>query len=209
MAACVNSATDANAIVEAKLDLELKMEWQQYRYYQIYRRQFTFEECDRIIDLHVRQEAKTSVLFDSTGAQLRNSDVFWVHPTPETEWIFSRLIAAVEDYNKNYNFEISYEPRAAQLTRYKKHQQYGWHMDLGKLKSSRRKVSAVVELTSSADCLGGGIEIFYGDEIDNRANIGKGDIVMFPSFVMHRASQVHRGTRWSLVFWFVGKEPFK
>jgi len=33
--------------------------------------------------------------------------------------------------------------------------------------------------------------------------------VLFPSFVMHRASMVDSGTRWSLVLWLTGTRPLR
>lgn len=115
----------------------------------------------------------------------------------------------VLEYNKTYEFELLDEINTAQLTRYAKNQQYGWHVDLGAKQSSLRKVSAVVELTPEGCHVGGGIEIFYGDTLDNKVELGAGDIVVFPSFVTHRASRVESGVRWSLVFWFEGPAPFK
>jgi predicted 2-oxoglutarate/Fe(II)-dependent dioxygenase YbiX len=57
--------------------------------------------------------------------------------------------------------------------------------------------------------LGGGPEIFYGETLKNQVDVNMGDLLVFPSFVTHRASEVQNGTRWSLVFWFCGSEPLK
>ncbi len=74
---------------------------------------------------------------------------------------------------------------------------------------SLRKITAVVELTSNNSVGGGGIEVFYGQSAINKVALEIGDIVLFPSFVMHRALMVERGTRWSLVFWLNGTRPLQ
>jgi predicted 2-oxoglutarate/Fe(II)-dependent dioxygenase YbiX len=74
---------------------------------------------------------------------------------------------------------------------------------------SLRKITAVVELTSNQARRGGGIEVFYGQSAENKVHLDVGDIVLFPSFVMHRALAVECGTRWSLVFWLNGTRPLQ
>jgi predicted 2-oxoglutarate/Fe(II)-dependent dioxygenase YbiX len=67
----------------------------------------------------------------------------------------------------------------------------------------------VVELTPRTEHEGGGIEVFYGDGADNNVYLDIGDLVIFPSFVMHRARTVRSGIRWSLVQWVNGKSPLR
>ena len=56
---------------------------------------------------------------------------------------------------------------------------------------------------------GGGIEVFYGEGAANRVGLSCGDVLIFPSFIMHRALPVRHGTRWTLVSWLTGPEPLK
>jgi PKHD-type hydroxylase len=56
---------------------------------------------------------------------------------------------------------------------------------------------------------GGGIEVFYGQEMANRIALGQGDALIFPSFIMHRALPVQSGTRWTLVSWLTGSKSLK
>ena len=96
----------------------------------------------------------------------------------------------------------------AQLTRYTPGQHYDWHMDLGPKKASLRKITLVLRLGSNKDAQGGGTEIFQGDSADSHVHADVGDVVVFPSFVIHRASPVNTGVRWSLVIWLKGSRPF-
>ena len=184
-------------------------EWNQYRYYEVSPGKFSLSECNRIIDLHQSSDSTLSQLYDHTGSKLRDSNLFWIRKAPDTAWIFERVEAAVAQYNKSYGFELIEQVDTAQLTRYSDNQQYGWHVDLGPNQASLRKVSVVVELTPQATRVGGGVEIFYGETSNNKVPLQAGDLLIFPSFVLHRASKVESGVRWSLVFWFMGQTPFR
>ena len=183
--------------------------WETYRYFAIHRNGFTADECARIIKLHQNSQLVRGVMSTVEGRSVRDSDIFWIPRAADTDWIFSRVWDSVSQYNATYGFELAEEMGQAQLTRYQPGQHYEWHMDLGAGRPSLRKITAVVELTSRASREGGGIEIFYGQSIENRLDLDIGDIVLFPSFVMHRAVMVESGTRWSLVSWLNGTRPFR
>lgn len=182
--------------------------WETYQYFTINKNRFADDECARIIDLHRYNQLVRGKLSTVEGRTVRDSDIFWIPRAENTEWIFSRLWDTVSQYNTAYGFELADEMGQAQLTRYRPGQHYEWHMDLGAGRPSLRKITAVVELTSQASRQGGGIEIFYGQSVENRLDLDIGDVVLFPSFVMHRAAMVENGTRWSLVLWLNGTRPF-
>ena len=189
---------------EASRDL-----WQIHNYFEVYKSHFDGKECKQIIDLHHNNHLIRSTISNTAGLTLRESDLFWIPRIPDTEWIFSRLWNVVSLYNSNYGFELSDDMGQAQLTRYQSGQHYEWHMDLGARQLSLRKITAVVELAPKDLMKGGGLEIFYGGSIENKVDLDVGDVVVFPSFVMHRASLVESGTRWSLVLWLNGTRPLR
>jgi PKHD-type hydroxylase len=174
--------------------------WNTFNYCQIFAQRFSATECEDVIALHNENVAIQSKI---PG---RDSDLFWVPQTTDTDWIFARIWQIVTLYNAQYGFALSEEIGQLQLTRYSKDQLYNWHMDLGPGAMSLRKISVVVELATGGYC-GGGTEVFYGQETSNRIALGQGDALVFPSFVMHRALPVHRGTRWTLVSWLTGPAP--
>ncbi len=182
--------------------------WHQYGYYEIYRSQFSEEECRHIVSLHDRYDRVASKLGQSDHP-IRDCNLFWIPRNDRTEWLFDRLWQLGKHFNEDYGFEIAADMGMAQLTRYSPGQQYDWHMDLGPKEASLRKISMVVQLSSQEDISGGGTEIFYGDALDNQVHARIGDVVVFPSFVMHRASVVNSGVRWSLVVWLMGLQPFR
>jgi PKHD-type hydroxylase len=182
--------------------------WDAFNYCEVFARQFEVEECERVIALHQGSGALESRMPRGDGAFIRDSDLFWVARTAQTEWIFDRLWNLATLYNSQYGFELLGEMDQLQLTRYATGQLYNWHMDLGAGAMSLRKISLVVELAAGGYD-GGGIEVFYGEGTGNRIALGQGDALVFPSFIMHRALPVQSGTRWTLVSWLNGRAPLQ
>jgi PKHD-type hydroxylase len=182
--------------------------WEAFNYCETFAGRFNAEECERVIALHRGMGALQSRMPQGDGGLIRDSDLFWVPRTVETEWIFSRIWELATLYNSRYRFELFEEMGQLQLTRYARDQLYNWHMDLGAGPMSLRKISVVVELAAGGYD-GGGIEVFYGAGTSNRVALGQGDALIFPSFIMHRALPVQSGTRWTLVAWLTGREPLQ
>jgi PKHD-type hydroxylase len=182
--------------------------WDAFHYCEVFPGRFNPPECERIIALHQEEAALRSVMPQGDGGLIRDSHLFWVPRTSDTEWIFARIWDVATQYNSAYGFELFEQMGQLQLTRYAKDQLYNWHMDLGAGEMSLRKISIVVELAAGG-YEGGGIEVFYGDNTNNRIALGQGDALIFPSFIMHRALPVQSGTRWTLVSWLTGPEYFK
>jgi PKHD-type hydroxylase len=180
--------------------------WEAFNYCEVFAGRFSAEECQRVIAVHQQQSALESRLPGRDRGLIRDSDLFWVPRMTETAWIFERIHDVATLYNSRYGFGLSQEMGQLQLTRYMAGQLYDWHMDLGGGEMSLRKISVVVELAAGGYD-GGGIEVFYGEGSGNRIALGQGDVLLFPSFIMHRALPVHSGTRWTLVSWLTGPEP--
>jgi len=182
--------------------------WGAFHYCEVFAGRFSPAECERVIALHQGQGALRSLMPGGSSRSIRDSDLFWVPRTTETEWIFERVWEVARLYNSRYGFGLSEEMGQLQLTRYAKDQLYNWHMDLGAGAMSLRKISVVVELAAGGYD-GGGTEVFYGEGTGNRMALGQGDALIFPSFIMHRALPVQSGTRWTLVSWLTGLEPLR
>jgi len=180
--------------------------WEALNYCEVSAGRFSAEECERIIAQYQETGVLQSRMPRGDSSLIRDSDLFWVPRTPDTEWIFERIWDVATLYNSRYGLELSDEMGQLQLTRYAAGQLYDWHMDLGGGVMSLRKISIVVELAAGGYD-GGGIEVFYGEGSGNRIPLGQGDALIFPSFIMHRALPVHSGTRWTLVSWLIGPKP--
>ena len=71
-----------------------------------------------------------------------------------------------------------------------------------------RKVSITVQLSDTDDYEGGNLEIWSGGDNVKIAPRGRGNVVIFPSYMMHRVTPVTKGTRKSFVLW-VGGEHYR
>jgi predicted 2-oxoglutarate/Fe(II)-dependent dioxygenase YbiX len=173
--------------------------WSEYNYYRIYPQVFVSDLCKKLIDSHIKLPTEHSIL-----GTARNSNLYWLSDNTDlTKHFFESVYDKVLDYNRSLNFEIT-KPTFAQLTKYSSGQYYHWYQDIGAGEPSLRKISVSVQLTSKDPT--GGIEIFYGQD-NPIINLEKGDLVVFPSWLAHRATQP-TNERWSLIFWVCGTDPF-
>ena len=138
---------------------------------------------------------------------VRTSKIKWLDPTPETRWIYQKLGNYIAEANDNvWNFNWEGHTDEIQYTEYYSSEKgkYDWHVDVGNGSMSMRKISAVLLLND--DYEGGDLQIKHvGEELDKT----KGNLFIFPSYLMHRVTTVTKGVRKSLVIWAGGPEPFK
>jgi PKHD-type hydroxylase len=109
--------------------------------------------------------------------------------------------------NQNlYHFDLHSMPEQIQYTEYYDHEKghYDWHMDTGHGNLSQRKISVTVQLSDGDEYEGGDLQLWPGGTYPLVAPRGKGNVVIFPSFLMHRVTPVTRGTRKSFVLWLGG-----
>ena len=107
------------------------------------------------------------------------------------------------------NFQLEYLENI-QLTRYVAPDgHYDFHTDddghsRENIDNSIRKISMSCLLTDSSEFEGGNVQIQTG-ESPYDVKLEKGDIILFPSYKLHRVSPVTKGTRHSLVAWAHGR----
>ena len=149
--------------------------------------------------------------------QKRDSNIVWL----SEPWIYKEIHPYIHTANRNsgWNFEWDFS-EACQFTKYKLNQYYDWHCDswlepYGKDKDINyqgkiRKLSVTCQLTDDSEYEGGELEFQYRNK-DNPNEVilcdharKKGSIIVFPSFIWHRVKPVTKGTRYSLVLWFLG-----
>lgn len=181
---------------------------------------FSEEECDNICSTaseHTR--GKGQVLTNGTGGikdlLARNCELAWLPHSTDTAWMYLRINAFVRDVNEQWlNFELDGEMESLQYLEYGFGQFYGWHQDNGSDAVSRRKLTAVIQLSDPSDYIGGATKIDSqtfmenGDFVD-RAPKTRGSITIFPSHLRHFARPVLWGRRKALVAWFHGNRPLR
>ena len=145
---------------------------------------------------------------EGAGLDSRNSMIKWVPFSDETKWIYDKIGELAGIANKDmYHFDLNNMPENIQYTEYygtnKGH--YDWHMDIGSSGFMQfRKLSVTVQLSGPDEYDGGDLQIWGGGQYPSTAPRGKGNVVIFPSFMMHRVAPVTRGTRKSFVLWLGG-----
>jgi PKHD-type hydroxylase len=142
-----------------------------------------------------------------TETEYRKSNVKWLPMTETYKWIYDKIGNMAKEANENmYHFDLHSMPEQIQYTEYYDHEKghYDWHMDIGHGNLSQRKISVTVQLSDTHDYEGGDLQLWPGGTYPLMAPRGKGNVVIFPSFMMHRITPVTRGTRKSFVLWLGG-----
>jgi len=173
--------------------------------YYWFKEAFSKEEIKKVYELakeYPEQEATTFGAEDD----YRRSKIRWMGFDDKTEWIYQKLVNCMAEANDaEFGFDWDGATEAIQFTTYESGDKghYDWHMDIGDV-NQNRKISAVVLLNDNYD--GGKLHI-DGKDLDE--TVGAGNVIIFPSFLLHKVEEVTRGTRNSLVIWGIGEEPLK
>lgn len=135
----------------------------------------------------------------------RRSEISWIDEQEKTNWLYEKIASLANKANEEmWNFDIWGYLDSLQYTRYyagdKGH--YDWHVDMGP-NMSNRKLSCVLQLSDPKDYEGGDLELNLGNWTSTVTK-GRGIIAFFPSFLLHRVTEVTKGTRISLVTWLCG-----
>lgn len=169
---------------------------------------FSAAECDAILAKFLPGELTPGLLMQQETADLsvRKSAIRFVPYNDDDMWVFNRLRDVATLVNQGLRFELKGFDEGFQLARYAEGEFYHWHADLGADVSALRKLSLVVQLTSSVDYEGGELE-FFPSPI--RAPRDRGTVIVFPSYIPHRVLPVTRGVRHSIASWIAGATPFR
>lgn len=141
--------------------------------------------------------------FNNSGKDVRKSRVAWIKD--------SRILNLLYDYvdmaNRNaFNLHI-YKKADVQFTEYLATEggHYNWHHDIDWNRNDGldRKLSVTVQLSSFDEYKGGDFN-FSECESPSVQLKEKGTVLVFPSYLQHKVTQVTKGTRKSLVAWFEG-----
>lgn len=141
----------------------------------------------------------------------RKSNIKWIPQSDQWEWLYQKLIQMADHANKElWRFDLYTAPELIQYTEYEASEsgKYDWHQDVGDNDLSIRKVSITVQLSDSEEYEGGDLCFWQGGEsLDKNVLVaprGKGNVVLFPSYLLHSVKPVTKGTRKSFVLWLGG-----
>jgi PKHD-type hydroxylase len=170
---------------------------------------FTKEECEMIVAIGQSKKPEAAgVIGGEELKAVRDSNIAWIFPAPEVNWIFQRVAGAVHSLNNDFfKFDLFGLTEGFQFTEYAAPTgYYGAHIDCGK-GIPPRKLSVTIQLSPS-DAYEGGDLLLHYDKTPTKAPTEQGKAIVFPSYLLHEVTPVTKGTRHSLVCWVTGR-PFK
>ena len=140
------------------------------------------------------------------NASHRKSKVRWVY---NENGLCDYLLRYVNQANAvAFNVDIQQEMGEMQFGEYDAEYggKYDWHHDVNWIneKNFDRKLSIVVQLSNPDTYKGGDFEFSEVESPKNEDWSKQGSILVFPSYLTHRVTEVTEGTRYSLVSWVRG-----
>lgn len=147
---------------------------------------------------------------ETDSYETNNRDIAYINPQPHSKWLYDLLFPlALEANEKVFHFDIDIVTDSIHYVIYPEDGGHlDWHMDVGAFGVNKRKLAMTVQLSDSSDYEGGDFQIWMGGEDYLTVPREKGDVIVFPSFCMHRVTPITRGERRCLVFW-TGGRPFR
>ena len=184
---------------------------------------FSKAQCTGIINTAlntwVEQESMIQKKIEQTFEQeldYRNTTLFV--PRENDEWLSNKILETIQSFNngkQGYGFSIKglLEPpclmryQASDINKHGKPGKYDWHLDIGpSTVTSIRKISYSI-LLNYGEYEGGEFitKISKNDDsFEKNNNPEVGIMILFPSFMLHRVTEVTKGTRYVLVGWVHG-----
>jgi PKHD-type hydroxylase len=181
----------------------------------IWRGGFSAEQCEMVQDIASLLKFEHAQVGDDPNQSqedkdhIRNSDITWIQPTHENDWMFFLMKSLVERVNYD-KFQLELEGfDSFQFTSYKLNQHYNWHTDTQvnvEHPMRHRKLSVVMMLTDPDEYEGGDLLLAPGGNFQTPEVIRakKGDVIFFYSHIPHTVTPVTSGERQSLVTWLQG-----
>tara|TARA_Y100000114_G_scaffold156999_1_gene186507 strand:- start:9417 stop:9989 length:573 start_codon:yes stop_codon:yes gene_type:complete len=182
--------------------------------WQMWESELSDEKINQIIqecELYKPHEAQTGLGADGqVNSHIRRSIVRWIDPLDEGSKFISNLLYYYANQANRYAFGVDISDiYDIQYTIYdgKDDGHYDWHFDTfwGNSSTFDRKLSITIQLSDSNDYEGGDfiLDPQY-DPPSAKSLRQKGTILVFPSPIRHKVTNVKKGVRKSLVAWVEG-----
>lgn len=164
------------------------------------------EECSQISETLSHLPSEVASTHGGLNTAHRRCNVRWVYNQP---LLVQRLLRYVNLANaETFNVDIQQEMEEIQFGEYLASEggKYDWHHDVyhSNPKNHDRKLSVVVQLSPPDQYEGGNFEFYEVDTPDPEEFKKQGSILIFPSYLVHRVTEITEGTRRSLVSWVRG-----
>jgi PKHD-type hydroxylase len=170
---------------------------------------FFLKDETKDILLLKKETNESSIIFNnnSQGIQknIRSSYTSWINLN-NTPHLLNKINNLVDEVNNiHWRFKINYLGEASIVSYLDKNDNYGWHMDWNSdLNNCNRKISVIVQLSDSNDYKGCNLQIKTNKYNTYQFFTDIGSIIIFPSFLLHRATKLISGERHAMVLWYYG-----
>ena len=147
---------------------------------------------------------------DTDSYETNNRDIAYIRPASHSKWLYDLLGPLAEEANQQmFHFDLRYVTDPIHYVIYPEDGGHlDWHMDIGSHSVNKRKLAVVVTLSNRDEYTGGEFELLLGGEEAIRPELNRGDVIIFPTYLLHRVKPIINGTRKVIVFW-VGGRPFR
>lgn len=154
-----------------------------------------------IIDVGESQELQDATIgFDTSANKIRSTKISWISDQEILLPLKDKILETNKSKNWNYTITGMFP---FQYSVYNKNDHYDWHVDKRPVNAGEDEKKLSFSLILNNDYKGGELE--FKDSNENISlDLNKGDMVIFPSFLLHRVKPVLDGTRISLVGWLIG-----
>jgi PKHD-type hydroxylase len=144
---------------------------------------------------------------DTDSYKTNNRDIAYIKPADHSRWLYDLLFPIALEANKQfYHFDIDIVTDPIHYVIYPEDGGHlDWHMDVGAFNVNRRKLAMTVQLSDPNEYEGGDLQIWGGGQEPLSVKRNKGDVTVFPTFLLHRVTPITRGQRKILVFWTGGR----
>lgn len=180
--------------------------------WQLWQSIWTAEACEQVIDMGLKLPLEEGRIGfdDPQNDEYRKSYIRWAYPQGDWVQVFEEIKNFFDQANRNaFGFDVDFIP-SIQFTEYDGTEggKYDWHTDVNwfDTRPTHRKLSMVIQLSDPSAYEGGNLEIqpLMGSGPENESLRERGSVIVFPSFLQHRVTQVTSGKRFSLVVWNEG-----
>jgi PKHD-type hydroxylase len=138
-------------------------------------------------------------------SKIRSSYTSWINleNCPNVLYKINSLVDEIN--NTHWRFKINYLGESSIVSYLDKKDNYGWHIDWSSnLSSCNRKISVLIQLSDPNNYKGCNLQIKISKFRNFTFSTELGSILIFPSFLLHRATKLISGERDVLVLWYHG-----
>ena len=142
---------------------------------------------------------------NNINSHIRNSQLSWIYYNHASQHLYEHLQDIIERINY-YNFGFNlFGIEIFQYSRYRVDGHYDYHNDIiYRQDDYSRKLSLVIGITDCDHYQGGELLLNSHGTNPDKIRLGRGDLIVFPSYIPHKVTPVTEGKRITVVSWVVG-----